>query len=159
MKKYTYIMGVAILISSLVILVVKLFSTAPIQIIMESGQEIINQDSNLFSLADAILLSICSFMVGVTSLYLYYNSLDENPISSKVGNDKSTDYEVVLRLLKPDERRVYNEIIESKGDILQNKIVLNSGLSKVRVTRILKRLEQKQLIKRERFGLTNRIKF
>ena len=48
--------------------------------------------------------------------------------------------------------------MDSKGQMLQNALVLKTSLSKVKMTRVLASLERKKLIVKERHGLTNRIK-
>ncbi len=59
--------------------------------------------------------------------------------------------------LNQDEKRVIGIIKASKGGALQSDIVIRSGFSKVKAHRILKGLENKNLIKRGRFGITNKV--
>lgn len=54
-----------------------------------------------------------------------------------------------------EERRVVTKIMESKGKIYQSILVKNSGYSKVKVSRIIKELEKKEIVKKEKFGMTN----
>jgi uncharacterized membrane protein len=42
--------------------------------------------------------------------------------------------------------------------MLQNALVLKTGMTKVKMTRVLSSLERKGLVLKERHGLTNRIK-
>ena len=65
--------------------------------------------------------------------------------------------EDVLRLLEGDERRLYQRILDSGGEILQKDLVLESDFNKAKVTRLLDKLEEKRLISRVRHGMTNRI--
>jgi len=59
--------------------------------------------------------------------------------------------------LNDDEKKVIGMVRASKGGVLQSDIVIKSGFSKVKAHRILKRLENKNLIKRGRFGITNKV--
>ena len=59
--------------------------------------------------------------------------------------------------LNPDEKKVVTIIKATKGGVLQSDIVIKTGFSKVKAHRILKRLENKNLIKRGRFGITNKV--
>lgn len=60
--------------------------------------------------------------------------------------------------LPEDERRLY-EIIESAGgEILQVKLVSSGEFSKSKVTRLLDKLEDRDLVKRERHGMTNKVR-
>ena len=62
-------------------------------------------------------------------------------------------------MLKHDERKVVLALRERSGEMLQNDLVRQLGFSKVKVTRVLSSLEQKSLVRKERHGLTNRIRF
>jgi len=66
-------------------------------------------------------------------------------------------YEETLDSLKGDEHIIYKEIFDSRGEILQRKLPEKTGFSKAKVSRILDRLEQKGLIERRSYGVTNRV--
>ncbi len=162
MNKYKIIIFTVILVASLVVLVDKLFTTAPINIILESGQEVVSQDSNYYTLGEVILLIVCAFLIGFSIIFIYYTSngaIKEYflPEKKEKFEDKSKN-KLIINLLKGDEKEVYQEILNSKDGILQNELVLRTGLSKVKITRVVHRLELKRLIIKERHGLTNRIK-
>lgn len=76
----------------------------------------------------------------------------------KRDSPKSHDEFLIAKLLKPDERRIYGIISSAGGQIFQSKIVTQSGFSKVKVTRLLDKLEERELIVRERDGLSNRVR-
>lgn len=158
MKKYKIIIAIVILIASLVILVDKIFTTTPIQIVLGSGQEVVTQDSSYYNLEEVILLVICAFLVGLSAIFIYYNS---NGISKEhflhLKRDKSKE-KMIANLLKDDEKKVYHEILNSNNEILQNELVRRTNLSKVKITRIVHRLKLKGLVIKERYGLTNKIK-
>jgi uncharacterized membrane protein len=158
MKRYKLIISIVILIVSLIILIDKIFTTGPIQIILESGQQVVSQDSNYYTLEEVLLLVISSFLVGLSAIFIYYNSdgaIKEYLLPKE--KDKSREL-LIANLLKSDEKKVYQHIINSNGEILQNKLVVITGLSKVKITRIIRNLEMKRLIIKERYGLTNKIK-
>lgn len=56
--------------------------------------------------------------------------------------------------LRKDEKKVY-ELIAKEGAIFQSDIIDKLGFNKVKVTRILDRLEGKQLVERKRRGMAN----
>jgi uncharacterized membrane protein len=95
--------------------------------------------------------------MGSAAIYLYYKSDIKSKVSNIISNNNSGD-PAILKLLKPDERKVFLALHNSKGEMLQNALVRKSGLSKVKVTRILSRLEKKGLITRTRHGLTNKVR-
>jgi len=159
MNQFKIIIAIVILTASIFLLFSRLFAPQPIQIILETGQEVTTQSSEYFSLADVLLLISSSFLIGSTATYLFYNS-DTNGVIKSFGQKKKpvADYGMILPLLRGDERKVFSELIESDGEMLQNALVLKSGFSKVKMTRILSGLENKHLIVKERYGLTNKIK-
>lgn len=60
-------------------------------------------------------------------------------------------------MLNSDEKQVLGLVGEKPDGALQSDLVIKSGFSKVKMHRILKKLENKELIRRGRFGITNRV--
>jgi uncharacterized membrane protein len=85
---------------------------------------------------------------------------DLAPIRSEASLEpqNSTDQHLISRLLNGDERNLYQIIASSGGEIFQKDLVEKKVFSKAKVTRLLDKLEEKNLIVRERQGMTNRIK-
>ncbi len=63
-----------------------------------------------------------------------------------------------LSQLEADERHLYGMIDEKGGEMLQRDLVATGRFSKAKVTRLLDKLERRGLLKRERHGMTNRVK-
>ena len=76
--------------------------------------------------------------------------------SERKGRQEQKEKAITV-FLSDDEKRVINLVKATKGGALQSDIVIKSGFSKVKAHRILKRLENKNLIKRGRFGITNKV--
>lgn len=74
-----------------------------------------------------------------------------NELKSKQFDKKS------LKNLKLDkeEKQIMELILENNGSIFQSKIVEETNLGKVRITRLLDSLEARGLIERRRRGMTN----
>jgi hypothetical protein len=70
----------------------------------------------------------------------------------KHAKDKITNM-----LLLPEERIVIDELKKSGGQITQSQLVIKTGLSKVKVHRVVKNLAMKGIIKKYEYGLTNKI--
>lgn len=159
MKQFKIIISIVILIVSVSVLFNQLLVSQPIQIILETGQEIVSQNSGYFSLVQVLVLITSSFLIGSTAIYLYFKSETEEFLKS-LGQKRETDkkYEMVIPLLRGDERQVFQEVIDAKGEMLQNALVLKTRLTKVKMTRVLASLQSKNLIVKERHGLTNKIK-
>ncbi len=86
MKKFVSIIAIIVLIVSLVLLFDKLFTPQPIQIVLESGQEVTTQAADYFTLTEVILLIVCSFLIGMTATFLFYNA-ENNEIKSEWRSD------------------------------------------------------------------------
>jgi len=64
--------------------------------------------------------------------------------------------EIDIANLSEEEKQVYSLLKENKGSLYQSDIVKQSGLSKVKVTRILDSLEHdRKIIERKRRGMAN----
>ena len=57
--------------------------------------------------------------------------------------------------LDEEEKQIMNIIFKEKGSVFQSQIVKETTQTKVKITRILDRLEGKGLIERRRRGMTN----
>lgn len=73
-------------------------------------------------------------------------------VKSKTTND---NIKRILSSLTGDERSIYNLVIDADGSVFQSELSKSTGYSKVKVTRILDRLEGKGVIERKRRGMTN----
>ncbi len=62
--------------------------------------------------------------------------------------------ETVLKILPSDERKIM-EILVERSEIEQKHLVVLSGLSKVKVSRVLTKLEQRGIIEKKASGYTN----
>jgi TM2 domain-containing membrane protein YozV len=109
-----------------------------------------------------VSIGIMIFIV-LIGLYLIFFG-EEEKIITKVKTIKQQiepkritkeNYQEILNKLIADERLVFNKIIESEGAIFQSDLVNKTKLNKVKITRILDKLEGKGLIERRRRGMTN----
>lgn len=64
----------------------------------------------------------------------------------------------LVKLLDADERRMYLEIRDHGGMMLQRDLVASGIFSKAKVTRVLDKLEAKGIVIREAHGMTNRVR-
>jgi len=160
MPKFKIFISLVILIASLVLVFDKLFTPQPIQITLESGQEITTSTAEYFSLAVVLLLITSAFLIGATAAFLFYNSDRAGMGEQKPHKPESNEnfYNTILPLLKPDEKQAIKALLENGGEMKQNNLAVKLGVSKVKATRILYSLEQKSLIAKERHGLTNLVK-
>lgn len=106
-------------------------------------------------------IAIISFIV-LLGLFLIFNKEKPREIirikrvkEPSIENIRLKEKEKNLKLLNSEERKIYQTIIDAEGTIFQSELVDKSGFDKVKVTRILDRLEGKQLIERKRRGMSN----
>jgi uncharacterized membrane protein len=107
-----------------------------------------NNSLLLFSPFSLILLftGIISLIAG----FSIWNLVREREI-------KSAKKKVLDALLLPEEKKVMDEIEKHGGSLRQNEISRNTGFSRVKVHRIVKNLEKKNLIIKQQYGMTNKI--
>ncbi len=127
-----------------------------------------------------LVLSIFTFIVAVTSLYVQMQMQNLGactiplplfiPFIACLGlfigtliyslmapvKVKGIDVDAICKLLEADEAKVIKAILTHE-DITQAKISKITKLNKVRVFRILERLERRGVIKKVKRGKTNRI--
>lgn len=87
-------------------------------------------------------------MVFVILIGLYLIFLGDKKTVKKISHK-------VMNELTKEERAILKEIKEAEGTIFQSDLVEKTGMSKVKVTRLLDRLEGSGLIERKRRGMTN----
>lgn len=107
-------------------------------------------------------IGIMVFIV-LVGLYLVFFGKEERVITKiktikpQVEQKKITkeNYQGVMKSLQDDEKIVFKKILEAEGSIFQSDLVGKTSFPKVKVTRILDKLEGKGLIERKRRGMTN----
>lgn len=91
-----------------------------------------------------------SFLILGNGLYLYFMP------KKKSGILEITDFkEIDISKLNEEERRVYNILKEKDGSMYQSDLIKETDFTKVKMTRILDRMDQIGIIDRKRRGMTN----
>ncbi len=99
-------------------------------------------------------IGIMVFVILVGIYIMFFTKEKADVIRSKNQYSKE-DYVSILNKLSGDEKLVLETIIQSEGTIFQSDLVEKTDLTKVKVTRILDKLEGKHFIERRRRGMTN----
>ena len=94
-----------------------------------------------------------ALMVLILLIGLYFVIFGDKKSKDKKTSKKST--EDLLKGLSPDEKEITKKILEEDGSIFQSALVEKTNYSKVKITRILDRLEGKGVVERKRRGMTN----
>jgi uncharacterized membrane protein len=99
----------------------------------------------------------------IIGLYLIFFGKEEiritrfKTIKQQIEPKKITkeNYKKAMSELEREERVVLEKIIDNQGTIFQSDLVDKTRFNKVKITRILDKLEGKGLIERRRRGMTN----
>ncbi len=89
----------------------------------------------------------------LVGLILFFSKPEKEVIIKKI-KERERRKKKDLSMLKPDEKKVMN-LIGKEKTIFQADVSEKTGFSKVKITRILDRLEAKDYIERKRRGMTN----
>ena len=75
--------------------------------------------------------------------------------SERIVTKDKTKINESIKSLQDDEKKVYDLIVEADGFIFQNDLMKKTGYSKVKVSRILDKLEMRSIVERRRRGMAN----
>jgi uncharacterized membrane protein len=98
-----------------------------------------------FSIA-FLVMGIVSILAGIS----IWNLIREREI-------KSTKKAMLDVFLLPEEKKVLSEIERYGGSLTQNELVKTTGFSRVKIHRLVRSLENKKLIMKQEYGMTNKI--
>lgn len=91
------------------------------------------------------------FAIGAFGIFLLHKSRQ----ARRMASEKTQDFKKSLKELDADERKVYETIAGSDGVVFQSDIVEKTHFPKVKVTRLLDRMEHRGLVERRRRGMSN----
>ncbi|MFH0797893.1 MAG: MarR family transcriptional regulator [Candidatus Woesearchaeota archaeon] len=101
-------------------------------------------------------------MIGIYLIFFGKEEVTITKIETRVEKVEPKDvsrenYRKVINRLIGDEKKLFEILIDSKGTIMQSDMIAKSEMSKVKISRVLDKLEGKGLIERKRRGMTNSI--
>ncbi|HLE07963.1 MAG TPA: hypothetical protein VI933_05120 [archaeon] len=91
--------------------------------------------------------SLIALPIALAFGYFYFRKFKENALTPRL----------VLPVLKEDEKKVAEGLIKHGSGVNQKVIVVESGYSKAKVSKVLKSLAERGILKFERVGRSNRI--
>ena len=167
-RTHGILISAIVLIISVLLLIDRLLATGPVQFILENGKAVPVEGASYFSLNEVLFFIITAWLGGMSFLYIImFSKENEIPELKDAGiaelerdvagipKSKSTAM-LAANLLDGDEKVLFQRILE--GDmILQRDLVLKTGFSEPKVSRLLDRLEGRGLIIRQRDGMGNRV--
>jgi len=99
----------------------------------------------------AYLGFLIALILGVIGIYLF---ITVRSIEKEYAENEKKLAEQV-KILNEDEKKVYEAVYRADGVIFQAELVKETELPKAKVSRILDKLEGKDLLERRRKGLNN----
>lgn len=146
-----------VLIISVLLLIDRLLATGPVQLILEDGRAVPVEGASYFSLNEVLFFIITAWLGGMSFLYIVLYSREAPAIKSEaaIQGNESTAF-LAASILEGDERVLFQEIVDNNG-ILQRELVIRTGFSEPKVSRLLDRIERRGLIVRQRDGMGNRV--
>ena len=138
----------------------KVLMPTPIQIVIQGEEPIVVGQIFRYTQIDVTIISVSAVILAISSFYLLFvSSIETRTVLPTAEKKDTSELEIAfaLRLLDGDKRKLFNEIVEAGGEILQSELHTQTGFSKAKITRILDYLELKGLIVRKSYGMTNKI--
>lgn len=93
-------------------------------------------------------------LIVIIGLFFIFSKEEKQIIVKKI-REKQVKKEIDFSKLDNEEKILMKIVSDSQGSIFQSDLVEKSRFDKVKVSRILDRLEGKQIIERKRRGMTN----
>lgn len=93
-----------------------------------------------------------------TGVYLFFITPSRENETKERKEEKNSSLKAIdVSKLDEDEKKVYQIMKEKDGSAYQSDLIKELQCSKVKITRILDKMEQKQILERKRRGMTNLI--
>ena len=156
-----------VLIISVLLIIDRLLATGPVQLILADGRAVPVESASLFSINDVLFFIITAWLGGMSFLYIILFSKDNQIPGSNdektpelkgialIPESKNTAM-LAATILEGDEKILFQNILDNDG-MLQRELIVKTGFSEPKVSRLLDKAERKGLIVRHRDGMGNRI--
>jgi uncharacterized membrane protein len=162
--KNSILISTIILIISVLLIIDRLLATGPVQLILADGKAVPIESASFFSINEVLFFIITAWFGGMSFLYIILNSkempeLKDGEITESkreitvIPESKST---LAATILEGDEKVLFQNIVDNDG-ILQRELIIKTGFSEPKVSRLLDKAERKGLIIRQRDGMGNRV--
>ena len=156
-----------VLIISVFLIIDRLLVTGQVQLILADGKAVPVESTSLFTINDVLFFLITAWLGGMSFLYIilfsrereipeFRDEKDELKREFAVVPESESKAKLAAALLEGDEKILFDNIIDNDG-ILQRELVLKTGFSEPKVSRLLDKAERKGLVMRQRDGMGNRI--
>lgn len=127
----------------------------------ETGTCFLSDGTCLHSTSDFIIYSSLGFAAFLAAIgaYLLLPKAEPRKIivrkTEKQPPPKTESQTAEPKTLSAENKSIFDLVVQANGAILQGELVAKSGMDKVKVSRILDKLEMLGLIERRRHGMSN----
>lgn len=100
-----------------------------------------------------VVIAVLILVIGAIVAWIFLQIRKKEPMraAEKPAERKKVD----TSMLEPDEKKVIEILQDAGGSVFQSDVIGKLGYTKVKVSRILDRMEQRGLIERKRRGMAN----
>ncbi len=145
------------LIISVLLIADKILSTGPTEFILEGGKAVPVEGASYFSWTEVLFFIIAAWLGGMSFIYIILSSIEKESQNKKKEVSKKDGTVVpIANHLAGDEKIMFQNVINNDG-LLQRELIVKTGFSEPKVSRLLDKLEGRDLIIRQREGMANRI--
>ncbi len=167
-RKNSILISAIVLIISVLLIIDRLLATGPVQLILADGKAVPVESASFFSINEVLFFIITAWLGGMSFLYIIlfskenqiHGSKDEEISGSKRDNavipESNNTAMLAATILEGDEKILFQNILDNDG-IPQRELIVKTGFSEPKVSRLLDRAERRGLIVRQRDGMGNRI--
>ncbi|MEM4625244.1 MAG: hypothetical protein QXJ28_00545 [Candidatus Pacearchaeota archaeon] len=113
-----------------------------------------------FSSTCGCKLPLWVILVSLSSLGLFVGITTYSIISKNFSKEKekiNDGLNKLLKLIDEDERRIIEILIKNRGEMTQSLISKESGFDKVKISRIISKMIKKEIVEKQKYGMTNKI--
>ncbi|MFH0836590.1 MAG: MarR family transcriptional regulator [Candidatus Aenigmatarchaeota archaeon] len=152
-KRFGYVLIILSIIIGAVAAVNKIVSENVIVAVVNQtgscyiGSTCLHDQSNILLFSFIAIVAVM-FVIGLVILILESRKKSEKKEIKK-------EPEANRKVLNDEQKKIYEILLNSDGSMLQGELVEKSGMNKVRVSRILDKLEMQGIIERRRHGMSN----
>ncbi|MBI2630114.1 hypothetical protein HYW76_03355 [Candidatus Pacearchaeota archaeon] len=142
------VVGIAVIIG----IIILIFNVGMKEIVNTScshGPECTMYDSIRVQTWISFSIAVLVMIIGV---FLYFSQPEERVVIRQIKDRKK---KISLEGLEQDEKQVIKLLEEENGAVFQSSLMEKLEIGKVKATRLLDKLEAKQLIERKRRGMNN----
>jgi hypothetical protein len=109
-----------------------------------------------------LILFLLGFLIPLLAGIIIYDHLGKKEKKSikneLIKTKKEVKSKVINKILLPEEKIVIDLLKDNSGTLTQSELVKKSNLNKLKISRVLKKLESLNLIEKYPYGMTNKIK-